>query len=653
LRNSRSRKLFGTINRIRLSQKRSHKIIRRLSIAAPDWFMWRAVQMALDGCVAASAVLFAYLLRFDFSVPQPEVWRMFAWMAVFAVERPILLLITRHYLATWRHFHLRDVLQLAAVSSAFTLLLASFRGLSGVFGWRHPIPYSVLVLELGIFLVLACSMRMARRLIYEGGRSDSAVQLKTVVVGNDRTFASALKHVRSFSDVSILGLISEEERLVGYSISGYFVLGTPAALPRILAANAVALVIIAGADQDCVSEVVAIASEYGAQLRILPSAKDLISGDVRINRKVSIEQIAPKRNGNGINPGAAHPDVQWSFRNRSVLVTGAGGSIGSEICRQAVRLQIRELILLDQDENSIFELVNQLPSSGVKIVPLVGDIRDRATVSNVFASHHPNIVLHAAAYKHVPIMECNPCEAVLNNVLGTRQLVEAAVAHSCERFVMISTDKAVRPSSVMGATKRVAELLVQMRAANQMDDGTQFACVRFGNVMGSRGSVLPIFMRQIAAGEPITITHEEMTRYFMTIPQAVQLVLQAATLASTGDIYMLDMGDPVKIIEMAKELIRMAGLKPEVDIPINIVGTRPGEKLHEQLWREDAIVEDTSFPFVHRVMAFPTLEDFPMLLDELEDRAIRRSRDEEITALLEQMPLDYRSEPVPQMVAAG
>lgn len=637
-----------------LSHQRSQKILRRLSVNAPNWFMWRAVQMVLDGGVAASASLMAYLLRFDFSVPHSEVRRMFLWILIFAIERPIFLLITKHYRATWRHFHLRDVVQLAAVSSIFTLLLASLRSFSTAFGWQHPIPYSVLILELGIFLVLASSMRMARRLIYEGGRSDSAAQLKTVVVGNDQTFASALKHVRSFSDVSILGLISEEEHLVGYSISGHFVLGTPAALPRILAANAVALVVIAGADQKCVSEVVAIASDYGAQLRILPSAKDLISGDVRINRKVSLDQIAPKRNGgngNGVIPSAAHPDVQWAFRNRSVLVTGAGGSIGSEICRQAVRLQIRELILLDQDENSIFELVNQLPQTGVKIVPLVGDIRDRSMLREVFANHHPNIVLHAAAYKHVPIMECNPCEAVLNNVLGTRELVDEAIANSCERFVMISTDKAVRPSSIMGATKRIAELLVQQRATKAASEGTQFACVRFGNVMGSRGSVLPIFMRQIAAGEPISITHEEMTRYFMSIPQAVQLVLQAATLASTGDIYMLDMGDPVKIIELAKELIRMAGLQPEVDIPIHIVGTRPGEKLHEQLWREDATVEPTGFPFVHRVMAFPTLSEFTPLLAELEEKAIRRSKDEELTAIFEQMPIDYRSEPIHQKVA--
>ena len=652
---NRGRNTIAGKGRRRLSSRRTHELIRRVSLSAPNWFLWRTVQMVLDGSVAAFSVLLAYLLRFDFSIPVGRVPRMGAWMLTYAVAMPLLLLVGKNYRATWRHFHLADVMQLTLLSGGFTVVAVIARQVlvSGM-GRHAPIPLSVLLLEFLLFVVCASCMRLARRLIYEGARPGFTAQLRTLVVGNDNIFSSALKHVRSFSDICIVGLVSEEQGLVGYTISGHPVLGTPEDLPRILAANQVGLVIIAGARQQCVSDVVATCSDYGAQVRILPSAGDLISDEVHVNRRVTVEQIAPRRNGgqNGHDPSAPHADVQWAFRNRTVLVTGAGGSIGSEICRQVVRLPIREIVLLDQDENSIFELMNQLPSAVIKVVPRVGDICDRETVREIFEKHRPNIVLHAAAYKHVPVMECNPAAAVLNNVLGTRELVDQALASNCERFVMISTDKAVRPSSVMGATKRVSELLVQHRAARGMGDGTQFACVRFGNVMGSRGSVLPIFMRQIAAGEPITITHEEMTRYFMTIPEAVKLVLQAATLASTGDIYMLDMGDPVKIVDLAKKLIQMTGLRPGEDIPIKIVGTRPGEKLHEQLWREDSTVQATSFEYVHRVVAFPALSDFPEMLDELVSVAKRRDADAKIRELFSRMPLDYEETAATEVLAS-
>jgi FlaA1/EpsC-like NDP-sugar epimerase len=249
-------------------------------------------------------------------------------------------------------------------------------------------------------------------------------------------------------------------------------------------------------------------------------------------------------------------------------------------------------------------------------------------------------------------MENNCCEAVLNNVRGTRQLVDASIEYGCERFVMISTDKAVRPSSVMGATKRIAEIVVQRRAM-AAGGKTSFACVRFGNVLGSRGSVVPIFLRQIAAGGPITLTHEEMTRYFMTIPQAVQLVLQAATLASAGDVYMLDMGDPVKIVDLAKQLIQLSGLQPYQDIDIKFVGVRPGEKLHEQLWWEDAEVGATGVPFVFRVKALPVPEEFSALVTELERAAMRRVSNAEIQELLLKMPIGFLTQPRAQIATAS
>jgi len=395
-------------------------------------------------------------------------------------------------------------------------------------------------------------------------------------------------------------------------------------------------------------EIIAAAGEFGIQVHIIPTARDLVHERVRVSHALEVEHVISRFQPLNLEP---HPAVVECLHERCVLVTGAGGSIGSEIARQTAFLPITKLVLLDQDENSIFELMNELRVTCATIIPFVGDIRDAGMLNELFSRHKPDVILHAAAYKHVPVMEANPCEAVLNNVTGTRQLIEATEMHDCERFVMISSDKAVHPSSVMGATKRTAELLVQHRALfPDKSSRTRFACVRFGNVVGSRGSVVPIFLRQIAAGGPVTITHEEMTRYFMTIPQAVHLVLQAATLASTGDIYMLDMGNPVKIIEFARELIRMSGLRPDIDIPIQITGTRPGEKLHEQLWYEDSEVSETSFPSVFRVHVRPVRHEIPFQVARLEKAAASRASNDVILELLRSLPIDYKRKSTPATV---
>ena len=323
-----------------------------------------------------------------------------------------------------------------------------------------------------------------------------------------------------------------------------------------LAAEEIDLILVADADVETIGDAIATAVEFGIEARLLPLAAHIINGDVRISRNAKAE-LAIK---NSV-PVATLPDpaVVEAFRGRSVLITGAGGSIGSELSRQVARLPVDRLVLLDQDENSIFQMHSELSASArakPQPVPLVADIRDRDRIAAVFSRYKPGIVLHDAAYKHVPVMEHNCSEAVLNNVLGTRTIADAAIESGAERFVMISTDKAVNPSSIMGATKRMAELTVQhlARAQSERGSATRCACVRFGNVMGSSGSVAPIFLRQIAAGGPVTVTHEEMTRYFMTIPSAVQLVLQATTLASNGEIYILDMGDPVKITTLASAM---------------------------------------------------------------------------------------------------
>jgi FlaA1/EpsC-like NDP-sugar epimerase len=356
-----------------------------------------------------------------------------------------------------------------------------------------------------------------------------------------------------------------------------------------------------------VREIVDICEQVGVRARIIPGMYELLSGAASIGqlRDVQIEDLLRRE--------PVHTDtaqVTALICGRRVLVTGAGGSIGSELCRQIVRCEPAELIILGHGENSIFEIANELGAGGgsqetgvrrqesgdrsqvaarisyhvSRITPVIADIRDADRLAAVFATHRPEIVFHAAAHKHVPLMEDNVEDAVTNNVLGTRRLVEASIAAKVAHFVLVSTDKAVNPSSVMGATKRVAELIVQEAARRT---GRAFVAVRFGNVLGSRGSVVPFFQHQIAAGGPVTVTHPEVKRYFMTIPEAVQLMLQAAALGRCGEVFVLDMGEPVRIADLARDLIRLTGLEPGRDIEIRFTGLRPGEKLFEELFGAD------------------------------------------------------------------
>jgi FlaA1/EpsC-like NDP-sugar epimerase len=609
----------------------------RLIGQIPEWFFSRTIQVMLDGFIAILAVYAAYMLRFDCDLGLAARSHMLIWILLLPMLRPMVLLACNGYDSTWRFFQLRDAVRLALLAIPVSVAVAVAR-------WLAPrplgMPYSIVILEFGVFVVFASGLRVTRRLTYQATRS-AARTVNTLLIGDDSSLASAIRHVELFGDVNLVGLVTEDETLHGLQIGGVPVVGAAHSLPRLLASLGVELVIISGAESTSIGEIVANATDFGAHVRILPTARDLVDGSVRVSRTVAIDQISHKGYA---KEAKAHPSVVNCLRRRTVLITGAGGSIGSELARQVAKLPIAKLIALDQDENSIFELTGQLRDLGSEFVPFVGDIRDKAALRLAFSKHRPEMVLHAAAYKHVPVMEINCCEAVLNNVFGTLQLVDAAIEFGCERFVMISTDKAVRPSSVMGATKRVAELLVQQYAAENSHHSTSFSCVRFGNVLGSRGSVVPIFLRQIAAGGPVTITHEEMTRYFMTIPQAVQLVLQAASLASSGDIYMLDMGDPVKIVDFAKELIQLSGLRPGKDIEIKVVGMRPGEKLHEQLWLEDAEVATTEFPYVFRVKARPGFPNLQQKLERLEILATERSSNKTIQELLLDLPIDYRTE---------
>jgi len=617
----------------------------------PTWLLHGYIRVLLDAFTAAIAMIDAYALRFDFHIEPKMQHSMWTWLCVVVIVRPLSLhLSPGGYQATWRFFDIRDALRLALRSLPVTIALLLVR-------WCIPgvpiVPYSVLILEFSSFLILASAVRLTRRLAYEAAFRP-ADRPRALIVGSEKTLATAVHHLHGCKEAHVIGLVSEDERLAGANVAGSPVLGTPESLVSLLVRHRIEVVVLSGADLKCAAHVIRDATNLDVQVRILPSGSELMGGKVRVNRSVSVDQLTQ---GQAETVSEVHPSVVNCFKGRTVLITGAGGSIGSEIARQVSGLNVDRVVVLDQDENSVFELVNEVGSRDDKeIVPLVGSIRDHEMLHRIFCLYEPQIVLHAAAYKHVPVMEKNACEAVLNNVSGTRELADAAMEFVCERLVMISTDKAVNPSSVMGATKRTAELLIQQRAdeCNRKGHKTHFACVRFGNVLGSRGSVVPIFLRQIAAGGPVTITHEQMTRYFMTIPQAVRLVLQAATLASRGDVYLLDMGDPVKIIDFARDIIRLAGLTPGKDIEIKVVGTRPGEKLHEKLWKEDSLVAATPFRDVFQVRATAAPADFSQLLAQLESAARAREPDAVIQELLCGLPIDYspeQSEESPMAIA--
>ncbi|HZE25052.1 MAG TPA: nucleoside-diphosphate sugar epimerase/dehydratase [Blattabacteriaceae bacterium] len=614
-------------------------ILGKIADALPQWVIDRKSQLALDATAASAAIMGALLLRFEFE-PSRFVGSYILWLPVIAVLRPILLLTVGNYRSTWRHFHLTDGLNLAGHSAVLTVGLLAFRALHSLGLPIRPLPFGVSIIELSLFVAFAGALRILRRLSYSAKHSLDAPGQRALIISDNGSVLGAVRLVEPYRDVVLVGILTSDSSMHGHTVAGIPVVGDLISLQQAIVTSRAELILMTSGGVYSAEEVIALAGEFGLQVRIIPTARDLVRQRVRVSNSLQIDQVINKFQPLNLEP---HPAVVSCLHERCVLVTGAGGSIGSEISRQVAFLPVSKLILLDQDENSIFELINELQCTCAEIVPCVGDIRDAGMLDELFAIHKPDVILHAAAYKHVPVMEANACEAVLNNVTGTRQLVEAAERHDCERFVMISTDKAVHPSSVMGATKRTAEIVVQHRELfSRHRARTQFACVRFGNVVGSRGSVVPIFLRQIAAGGPITITHEEMTRYFMTIPQAVHLVLQAATLASTGDVYMLDMGDPVKIIEFARDLVRMSGLRPDIDIPIQITGTRPGEKLHEQLWYEDAEVSNTDFPSVFHVKSRSAPFDIASQVSRLEKAASHRASNEQICDLLWSLPLEYQ-----------
>jgi FlaA1/EpsC-like NDP-sugar epimerase len=586
---------------------------------SPRALAHRAAQVAVDAGLVAAAYWLSFYFRFDGDVPG-RYERLFAGTVGIVIGVKLVVFVAmRFYTKWWRFTSLRDLQAILAATAGSSLILAALLST-----WRPndlvPVPRGVLLFDFVLTLTLIGGARFAVRSVIERPpKSELVSSGKEVLIcgagdaGN--TLLREMKRNRALGYVPV-GLIDDDPRKRRLRVQGTRVRGTRADLPRVLREVHVDEVIIAmpSAPGRVRQEIVEACRAAEVPCATLPGLPELITGEVTVSqlREVRVEDVL----------GRAPVEVDFArvaryLNGRSVLVTGAGGSIGRELCRQVSATGARRLVMVDHSENNLFEVDLELRERGHAglLVPVIADCKDVAAMERVFATERPEIVFHAAAYKHVPMMELNPVQAVANNALATAVLADLAERFAVGRFCLISTDKAVEPKTVMGASKALAERVVEARGAVASD--TRFAAVRFGNVLGSSGSVLPIFRRQIAEGGPVTVTHPEMTRFFMTIPEAVQLVIEATGIAEGGDIFVLDMGEPVRIMDLARRTIELSGQ----DVEIEVVGIRPGEKLNEELFNLDEEVRPTRYGKIMRATRTPL--DPTLLRDGLDEIARR------------------------------
>lgn len=574
---------------------------------------------ATYGTLAAFSLWFAYELRFagEEAGAQHQ-----AAEAYLYLQRPQALLwlipLKVLLLGLWGQF--RGVFYYFRLPDAFRMGLALFTATAvalltaAVFGTGLPteafdIPRGVLLVDFNLSLVFFMGFRVSIRALRERfwGKEQAAAGVveRIAIVGAGQAGAQLASELLSRRGHGIEPVCFLDDDVAKHSlqIHGVPVLGAPERMPELAEKYGVTEIILALPSTSVrrIREVSALASANGLRVLVVPSMAELAGGRVRASdiRPISVEDIL------GREPAKLDDEaIDAMVKGRTVLVTGAGGSIGSELCRQVAARSPARLVILDQCEGLLYQSEQELiaAGAGALITPIVGDVADADRMREVFARFRPSLILHAAAHKHVPMMESQPAEALKNNVLGTSVVAGLAAEFGADKFVLISSDKAVNPTNVMGATKRLAELVVRSMQA-RAGGRTAFLAVRFGNVLGSSGSVLPIFRRQIAAGGPVTVTHPDVRRYFMTIPEAVGLVLQSATLGAGGDILVLEMGQPLKIIDVARQLIELSGLRPDIDIEIRIVGLRPGEKLVEELQHEGEQYRPTEHGRVFRFVA--------------------------------------------------
>ncbi|AEE95537.1 polysaccharide biosynthesis protein [Mahella australiensis] len=580
-------------------------------------------------------------------------WARFGWLQVSDVYINTYMRVMPVYtiimLAVFYVFGLYDSLwRYASVDDMVSITLATGLGtainMAGLYLITIRFPRSIYLLSWLFTLLLVGSSRLIFRGVafYRPILSrEPKQQNKVLIVGAGEAGAMVIKELKKHRELGMVpvAIIDDDDNKQHGRLHGVPVLGRREDIAEIARELHIDQIIIAipSASRDELRSILDECKKTRCRLKIMPGVYEVINGDVTINqiRDVKVEDL--------LGRAPVELDTQsiaGYLTNAVVLITGGGGSIGSELCRQIARFNPKQLLIFDIYENGAYDVQNELkihyPSLDLKV--LIGSIRDRARLDSIFEQYKPDVVFHAAAHKHVPLMEENPTEAIKNNVFGTLNVAEMADKHGAKRFVLISTDKAVNPTNVMGATKRVAEMLIQAMAKHS---NTIFAAVRFGNVLGSNGSVIPLFKRQIAEGGPVTVTHPDITRYFMTIPEAAQLVIQAGAMAHGGEIFVLDMGQPVKILDLARDLIKLSGLEPDKDIKIEFTGLRPGEKLYEELLMAEEGLQATKHKKIY--IAQPADYDIRLLKEELEKlRFILLGNGDEIVDFLGKLVPTYR-----------
>jgi FlaA1/EpsC-like NDP-sugar epimerase len=603
-------------------------------------------QLAADAVLVAAAWRLAFFFRFD--QPTPRYYEhLLSWRVLVLVVgiKVATFVVFGFYNRWWRYVSTRDMWGAArgvTVASLLTyVVLYAFPPEQ-----TSQLPRGIAALDFLFLLAFVAGTRLLARSVMERPRPGRLMARgrEVIVVGAGDAGQLIIREMQRSGRLQYtpIGVVDDDPRKKNLRVHGVRVLGTLADLPRLLREHKPDEVLIAipSGTGPIRQRIVDAAHAQGVAVKTLPALHELISGDVELARQLRTVQVEDVLGRQPVEVDMLQ--IASYLSGKTVLVTGAGGSIGSELCRQIARVGAGRLILVDHSEAALFhierELVDERDFSPA--VPVLGDIKDRAKMREVFERYKPSVVFHAAAYKHVPLLEANPVEAVRNNVLATRTMAEVAAAAGVKRFVYVSTDKAANPKNVLGQSKAVGEWIVETYGLRE-DLETRFVAVRFGNVLASSGSVIPTFRRQIERGGPVTVTHPEMTRYFMTIPEAVSLIVQAGAFGNDGQVFVLDMGDPVSILELAKNMIRLSG-KNESEIEIRFVGTRAGEKLHEQLWGDGEEVLPTEHPKIHRSTRAPLRNGWlDEQLDDLE-RVVAEGSTLDVVARLHELLREHR-----------
>ncbi len=627
----------------------------------------RLFQFLCDGVVLATAFLAAYLLRFDFQVPDREADRALRQILAVVLIQFAVLAAAGVYRFIWRYVGLREArtILLACAGAGLPFLALRFLLPDTAAAWRVPV--SVILTDAILAFLGILGLRLARRSLFEyrekrfgSSGSIGTVRNRALLIGAGRAGVLAAREIFAKDDMGleVQGFVDDDPAKAGAQIHGFRVLGTTADLPRLVKELEInqLVITIARITRPKILRIIDICRKMPVKLLIVPGLYEILQGKVQTTRIriVDVEDLLARE------PVQLDEEQIGIFlAGKVVMVTGAGGSIGSELARQVARVKPSRLLLVERSEAALFQIEQDVLRifPGVPVTPLLVDIGDEQKVHSMFATFHPQVVIHAAAHKHVPLMESHPEEAVQNNLLATKLLGETAGQYGVESFVLISTDKAVRPTSVMGATKRMAEIVVQDLAYRYAG---RFVAVRFGNVIGSAGSVVPIFREQIKRGGPVTVTHPEMRRYFMTVREAAQLVLQAGAMGEGGEIFVLDMGEPHRILDLATTMITLTGLKPYEDMEIVFTGLRPGEKLFEELSTTGEDIAKTRHPkiFIGRLESYApeqvnlALSRLAKLARDGEAEMIRRFLNEFVSEATLSVGVSVREE-IPQLGLPG